>query len=125
MIDSHPVPVCKLVRAGPDTRLDGLARTGYCASMKTYFHGVREHLIYTPQGRIAFVQQIPGNRHDVKGLYALLQTSFKGALLADAGYLPKKKKRARTHGFLKRSRTQGGRRVLRKRRAKGRKVLSR
>ena len=69
--------------------------------MKTYFHGVREHLIYTPEGRIAFIQQIPGNRHDVNGLYALLKTSFKGTLLADAGYLPKKKKREQleAHGI--------------------------
>jgi DDE family transposase len=70
--------------------------------MKTYFHGVREHLICTPQGRVAFLQQIPGNRHDVNGLYALLKTSFKGSLLADAGYLPKKKKREQleAHGIV-------------------------
>ncbi|MDO8430006.1 MAG: 50S ribosomal protein L34 [bacterium] len=35
-------------------------------------------------------------------------------------YQPKKRKRARTHGFLKRSRTPGGRKVLLKRRRKGR-----
>ncbi|MDP3729396.1 MAG: 50S ribosomal protein L34 [bacterium] len=39
-------------------------------------------------------------------------------------YQPKKRKRARTHGFLVRSRTPGGRRVLAKRRAKGRRKLS-
>jgi len=35
-------------------------------------------------------------------------------------YRPKRKKRKRTHGFLKRSRTKGGRKVLRRRRKKGR-----
>jgi len=35
-------------------------------------------------------------------------------------YKPKKRKRARTHGFLVRGRTPGGRRVLRARRRKGR-----
>ncbi|MAF79965.1 50S ribosomal protein L34 [bacterium] len=39
-------------------------------------------------------------------------------------YQPKKKKRKRTHGFLKRSRTPGGRSVVRKRRQKGRKKLA-
>jgi large subunit ribosomal protein L34 len=39
-------------------------------------------------------------------------------------YHPKKKKRARTHGFLKRQSTKGGRRIIARRRAKGRKKLS-
>jgi large subunit ribosomal protein L34 len=38
-------------------------------------------------------------------------------------YQPKKKKRARTHGFLKKSRTPGGKRVLKNRRKKGRKRI--
>ena len=39
-------------------------------------------------------------------------------------YQPKKKKRARTHGFLKRSATPGGRAVLARRRSKGRRRLT-
>jgi large subunit ribosomal protein L34 len=39
-------------------------------------------------------------------------------------YQPKKKKRARTHGFLKRSRSAGGRNVIKRRMAKGRKKLT-
>ncbi len=39
-------------------------------------------------------------------------------------YNPKKKKRSKTHGFLVRSKTHGGRRVLKARRQKGRKVLA-
>lgn len=39
-------------------------------------------------------------------------------------YQPNKRKRAKTHGFLARKKTHGGRRVVAARRAKGRKKLS-
>jgi len=39
-------------------------------------------------------------------------------------YKPKKKKRARTHGFLRRKKTKPGKQVLKKRRRKGRKELT-
>ena len=39
-------------------------------------------------------------------------------------YQPKKKKRAKVHGFLKRMSTKEGREVIKRRRRKGRKKLS-
>jgi len=39
-------------------------------------------------------------------------------------YNPKKKKRARTHGFLGRQETKNGRQVIQRRRRKGRKKLA-
>lgn len=39
-------------------------------------------------------------------------------------YQPKKRHRSRVHGFLKRMSTANGRKVLKSRRRKGRKVLS-
>ncbi|MBI2020981.1 50S ribosomal protein L34 [Candidatus Giovannonibacteria bacterium] len=38
-------------------------------------------------------------------------------------YQPKKKKRSRTHGFLKRMRSKTGRNVLSRRRSKGRRKI--
>jgi large subunit ribosomal protein L34 len=39
-------------------------------------------------------------------------------------YQPKKRKRAKTHGFLVRNKTKGGKNVIKRRRQKGRTKLS-
>ncbi|MFW5884796.1 MAG: 50S ribosomal protein L34 [Patescibacteria group bacterium] len=39
-------------------------------------------------------------------------------------YQPKKRRRARVHGFLKRSSTNNGKKILQRRRSKGRKALT-
>lgn len=39
-------------------------------------------------------------------------------------YNPKKRKRAKTHGFLTRTKTAGGKSILKRRRQKGRKKLT-
>ncbi len=78
-----------------------MAKKGYCASLKRWFVGLREHLFFTLDGRLAFMVQVPGNRHDTQGLYALLETAFRGALLADNGYWSNAEKRAElaAHGI--------------------------
>jgi IS5 family transposase len=93
-VDSHPVDVCRPAREGKKKRLGGMAKRGYCASLKRWYIGIREHLFFTLDGRLAFLVQVAGNRHDTQGLYALLETAFRGALLADNRYWPSAEKRA-------------------------------
>lgn len=45
--------------------------------------------MFTPGGRIGFVLQVPGNRHDVQGLYGLMKTAFRGRLVGDNAYWPR------------------------------------
>jgi len=68
--------------------LEGLGKIGYCAGTARWFCGVREHLIFTPHGMVTSVTQVPGNRHDVQGLYTLLRTTFHGLLFSDNAYTP-------------------------------------
>lgn len=93
LIDSHPVDVCRTVCEGKRKRLDGLCQKGYCASLKRYFIGVREHLVFTPDGYISAVLQVPGNRHDSKGLYEFLKNSFATHLIGDNACWPNDKLR--------------------------------
>ncbi|MCX7806427.1 MAG: transposase [Planctomycetota bacterium] len=89
------------MRAGEKIRLDGMAQIGYCASMKKYYYGVREHIIFTRGGRISHIEHVAGNRHDVQGLYALLKSSFRGVLIGDCAYQPNviKKEELREKGI--------------------------
>lgn len=50
--------------------------------------------------------------------------SYQGIYIMKRTYQPSKVRRARTHGFLVRMKTRGGRAVINARRAKGRKKLS-
>ena len=58
------------------------------------------------------------------GLYLWLLRNIEEVIAMLITHRPHRRKKFRTHGFLKRMRTHGGRAIVRRRRAKGRKRIS-
>jgi hypothetical protein len=106
IIDSVPVPVCKMVRARRcrkvlNSRRSTLTRSqtqhyiGRCAAKKWGFYGWRLHLICTPQGVPVSFQMLPASFHDLTPIFELTFGLPKGArVYADKGYISAAVKRA-------------------------------
>ncbi len=104
VIDSVPVPVCKMVRARRcrkklNTQRSTLARThhyiGRCAAKRWTFYGWRLHLICTPEGIPVRFQMLPASFHDLTPIFELTMGLPKGAsVYADKGYISAAIKRA-------------------------------
>jgi len=108
IIDSVPIPVCKMVRARrcrkvlntrSGTGTGTLARTrhyiGRCAAKKWSFYGWKLHLICTPEGVPVCFQLLPGSWHDLTPIFELTFALPKGAkVYADKGYICAAVKRA-------------------------------
>jgi hypothetical protein len=62
-------------------------------TLRREFAGLREHMAFTPDSTRPSALQLAGNRHDIQGLYAILETSFRGSILADKSYWPMQDKR--------------------------------
>ena len=106
IVDSMPLPVCKMVRARRcrkvlNTRRSTLTHRGThhyigrCAAKRWSFYGWRLHLICTPTGVPVSFQMLPASWHDLTPIYELTFALPKGArLYADKGYVSAAVKRA-------------------------------
>jgi large subunit ribosomal protein L34 len=65
-----------------------------------------------------------GQPAQLQGQGGVRPTAFHAGLIMKRTYQASKTRRARTHGFLVRMKTRGGRAVINARRAKGRKRLA-
>jgi len=86
-IDTFPIEVCENIRASRCKIAPGREFRGYVASKRTYFHGLKLHLVASDKGYIREFLITPGSVHDVQGLYKLSLNLEKGSVIyADRGY---------------------------------------
>lgn len=92
IVDTTPVPVVKIYRAGRCTTFEKNTEVnfGYCASKDMYYYGQKLTLLVTPQGIPTAYILTPANFHDLKALKTNLSKVTpdlkKKKLIADKGY---------------------------------------
>ena len=92
IVDSCPVPVCNNLRIMRSriyrVKEHGLNKyRGFCASKRTYFYGIKIHLVVASNGKPVDVMFTPGSTGDMPGLRSLLlDLPAESELYADKGY---------------------------------------
>ena len=87
IVDSFPVSSCRISREQRSRLFKGKQFKGYNASHKTFFHGLKVHLIISKVGSPFAFQITPGSEHDLTALkYMALPFSHKIFLYADKAY---------------------------------------
>jgi hypothetical protein len=85
IVDSLPLPVCRLAHAKRCRRLRAEAAFGRDATSRSFFYGLRVHLRVQWPGVITAVSAAPANRSDLEVLPELVD-GLVGVVLADRNY---------------------------------------
>ena len=93
IVDSAPIPVCRLVRGNRCKTFQKEASWGWSEAQKTWFFGVRLHLMITESGLPAAWDVLTAKRHDRKGLDSLLAGRADLDVYGDAAYNVRSKDR--------------------------------
>jgi hypothetical protein len=88
VIDTMPMPVCKLVRAHRCKKVQGQAYQGYCASKQEYYYGWQLHLVCDSKGVPFRFQILPARWDELVPVQELLADLPAGSqVVADKGYI--------------------------------------
>ncbi len=85
-IDTVPLPVCVITRAGRDRCFHGEADFGYCAAKDIHYYGFKLGLRVSRLGMITDYSLLPARPHDIQSLETLLE-GFEGTAPADKGFI--------------------------------------
>ena len=66
IVDSFPVPACKLARMNKNKIYQGKQYLGYCAAKQEYYFGVKLHMICDVNGRPVQTLLTPASENDIK-----------------------------------------------------------
>ena len=87
IIDSFPVPACKLARRGRNKIYKGKEYIGYCAAKQEFFLGIKLHMISDIYGNPKQYLLLPAAVSDIAGLRKIdLQLPQNSSLLGDKAY---------------------------------------
>ncbi len=85
-IDTFPLPVCRITRAGRDRCFPGEADFGYCAAKDMHYYGFKLGLRISQIGMITHYTLLPARPHDIQSIDTLLE-EFEGTAAADKGFI--------------------------------------
>jgi IS5 family transposase len=91
VIDTMPVPVCKLVRAPRCRKVQGNAYKGFCAAKREWYFGWQLHLVCDASGIPVTFELLPAKWDELTLVQDLLSPLPAGSsVVADKGYISDK-----------------------------------